>query len=72
MDYSMPTMDGPSATQEIRKLKFRGKIYGLTGQMQEEEVSFFYQSGADEVFGKPLDMSRFKAICESLVQKRLA
>jgi CheY-like chemotaxis protein len=58
MDYVMPNCDGPTATVEVRRLGYRGIIIGLTGQMQQEEVDVFLQSGADEVLGKPLDMAR--------------
>jgi len=67
MDYTMPQMDGPTAVREIRKLGFRGRIVGLTGQMQSTEVKFFLQSGVDEVLSKPLDMPRLKAICDEIL-----
>jgi hypothetical protein len=31
MDFVMPNMDGPTATQEIRKMGYRGLILGVTG-----------------------------------------
>ena len=63
----MPQMDGPSAVRQIRQLGFRGRIVGLTGQMQSTEVKYFLQSGVDEVLSKPLDMPRLKAICDEVL-----
>ncbi len=66
MDFVMPVMDGPTATQEARRLGFRGYVVGLTGQLQVEEVAIFLKSGADHVLGKPLDMDRLLAILAAL------
>eukprot|EP01042_Synura_sphagnicola_P036702 gene36702-biopygen19928 len=34
MDFVMPNMDGPTATAEIRKMGFKGPIFGVTGNAQ--------------------------------------
>ena len=60
MDFIMPRLDGPSATKEIRALGYAGLVLGVTGNGQEFDVKHFKHMGANEVFTKPLDVSRLK------------
>lgn len=60
MDFIMPRLDGPSATKEIRDLGFTGLVLGVTGNGQEFDVKHFKHMGANEVFTKPLDVTRLK------------
>ena len=57
MDYEMPTMNGPTAASEIRKLGSDVFIVGITGNMMAEDVEFFTSSGANAVLPKPFKMT---------------
>jgi CheY-like chemotaxis protein len=59
MDYSMPTMDGPTATRLIRKMGFKGPIYGVTGNALQSDIDFFTSCGLNGVFLKPLNIKAF-------------
>ena len=54
MDYQMPIMDGVTATRSIRKLGYKGRIIGVTGNAFQEDVDSFIRSGANIVLTKPL------------------
>jgi CheY-like chemotaxis protein len=56
MDFEMPVMNGPAATQKIRALGCDSFIVGITGNLFQEDVSFFKASGANKVLPKPLKM----------------
>jgi CheY-like chemotaxis protein len=56
MDFVMPNMNGPAATQAIRALGYTGLIIGVTGNALTEDKSTFLQAGATEVLLKPLKM----------------
>ena len=57
MDFEMPVMNGPDATQKIRELGYQGRILGLTGNLLREDVEYFIMKGADGVFPKPFNIS---------------
>jgi CheY-like chemotaxis protein len=59
MDYVMPVMDGPTATEEIRRLGFKGVILGVTGNGHQPEIDLFVKAGADKVLIKPLSADQF-------------
>ena len=48
MDFEMPNMDGPTATAEIRRMRSKGPIFGVTGNAQ----LFVERRGAENVFLK--------------------
>ena len=54
MDHQMPVMDGPTAAKEMRRLGYKGKIIGLTGNALPEDISSFMRHGADQVLTKPV------------------
>ena len=56
MDHQMPVMTGSVATQEIRKLGYKGRIIMLTGHALAEDVTNFMTSGADGVLNKPVNV----------------
>ena len=56
MDYEMPRMNGPSATSRLRELGYTIPIIGVTGNILNEDVKYFIQSGADSVLPKPIIM----------------
>ena len=58
MDYEMPLMRGPDATEHIRGMGFRGTILGVTGNVLSEDVAHFKSKGADEVLAKPVSLER--------------
>lgn len=57
MDYEMPIMSGPDATQTIRILGYRQLIFGVTGNVLKEDVDHFKSKGADDVLPKPVSMA---------------
>ena len=64
MDNSMPVMTGVEATRAIRELGFSGKIYGVTGNVLEEDLAAFERQGLDRAFPKPLSTKNFNLIIE--------
>jgi CheY-like chemotaxis protein len=54
-------MDGPTATKKIRSLGFSSPIFGVTGNLMDQDVERFKTSGADVVLGKPFDMKAFES-----------
>ena len=59
MDFVMPNMDGPTATQVIRDLGYSGSIFGVTGNALDSDINYFLAHGADHVLTKPFDYSLF-------------
>jgi len=65
IDFEMPVLNGPDATREIRdKLGFQGPILGVTGNIMFEDVDYFKEHGADEVFAKPISMDKLNKYLE--------
>jgi len=60
MDYEMPIMDGPTATQQLRDLGCQAHIIGVTGNVLADDVAYFKSHGADHVLPKPVDLSRLR------------
>ena len=52
VDFNMPRMNGPDTIVEMRKMGFRGPIFGVSGG-EEETMQQFLQVGADDVLQKP-------------------
>lgn len=50
-DNIMPNMCGPEAVTLMRKMGYRGPIFGVTGNMIQEDVEDFKAKGADVVIG---------------------
>jgi signal transduction histidine kinase/CheY-like chemotaxis protein len=61
MDYVMPRMEGPKAVCEIRKLGYKGRIVGLTGNGLQSDIDYYLSQGANQVFVKPLDVDAFRS-----------
>jgi len=61
MDSCMPVMNGSQACLEIRRLGFKGLIIGLSGDLFQDEINTFKNSGTDAVIAKPLDVSMFES-----------
>ena len=66
MDSVMPVMDGPTAVKDIRALGFKNRIFGVTGNAFESQISEFMGCAVDKVFTKPLDTKAFARAIESL------
>ena len=62
MDFVMPNMDGPTATETIRGLGYSGPIFGVTGNALGTDVNYFISHGADAVLAKPFDFKLFKQL----------
>ena len=54
--HRMPNMDGPTATEAIRSLGYRGRIVGVTGNAMQHDIDHFIHKGADRVLVKPVDI----------------
>ena len=62
MDFVMPNMDGPAATQSIRNLGYYGPIFGVTGNVLDSDVNYFVGCGVNAVLTKPFDYTKFKEL----------
>ena len=58
MDIHLPGMDGMQTTRRIRQLPDQSKsstpIIALTASVSDAEINLYYQSGMNDVIGKPL------------------
>lgn len=61
MDFEMPRMNGPTATQELKKRGCTCPIIGITGNVMAADKKIFFDSGASEVLAKPLSMDLLEA-----------
>jgi CheY-like chemotaxis protein len=68
MDFVMPNLSGPAATEKIRHMGYRGVIIGVTGNALTEDVEYFMRSGANAVLTKPLDINEMLRIIENRQQ----
>jgi signal transduction histidine kinase/ActR/RegA family two-component response regulator len=67
IDFVMPNMDGPTATNEIRAMGYTAPIFGVTGNILTSDIDYFIGCGADRVLGKPLNMSIFRSFIDELI-----
>jgi CheY-like chemotaxis protein len=65
MDFVMPNMTGPEATAAIRELGYKGLVLGVTGNALPDDIDYFRKCGADDVFLKPVDVSKLKETIQS-------
>ena len=65
MDYEMPRLCGPEATERIRSLGCDSFIFGVTGNVFPEDVANFKKRGANKVLSKPLS---FPDLLETLME----
>jgi CheY-like chemotaxis protein len=59
MDASMPEMNGLEATEILRRIGFKGFIFGTTGDTSEELSNQFIANGANEVLPKPITEDKY-------------
>ncbi|KAL7537802.1 hypothetical protein ACHAXR_008092 [Thalassiosira sp. AJA248-18] len=57
MDYEMPVMNGPTASNLIRELGSDVFIIGITGNVLSNDVRYFKSNGANAVLPKPVQLS---------------
>jgi len=62
MDYQMPVMDGPTATQHIRGEGCDSFIVGITGNVLPQDIEHFKICGADGVLGKPFQVEELESM----------
>jgi CheY-like chemotaxis protein len=67
MDFTMPVMDGPTATTEIRALGYNEPIFAVTGNTIQSDIETFMIAGASRLFPKPFNMDRFHEAMSSLI-----
>jgi CheY-like chemotaxis protein len=64
VDDNMPNLSGPMATKILRDRGYRGVIYGVTGNVNLEQINYFKANGANEVLAKPLKVELLKLLIE--------
>ena len=67
MDYSMPNVDGVTATKEIRKFNQSVIIVALTARGLEKDKKICLEAGMDFFLSKPVNVTDIKEAIE-LVQ----
>ncbi|KAA0161709.1 hypothetical protein FNF31_03652 [Cafeteria roenbergensis] len=71
MDFSMPKMNGPEATQRIRAAGFTGLILGCTGNALAHDVAAFTDAGVDAVLSKPIDPAHLFSLLDKRFPGRI-
>jgi CheY-like chemotaxis protein len=66
MDYEMPNLNGPEATEQIRAIGYSGIVIGVTGNVLKEDVDFFKEKGANDVLSKPVRFADIQASLSKL------
>ena len=66
IDYQMPRMSGPNATEILRQKGYKGIILGVTGNVMKEEKEIFLSKGANRVLFKPLNIKQMEETLVSL------
>ena len=69
MDYEMPVMNGPTATKKLREMGCTLPILGVTGNLLPDDVAFYKAQGANQVFGKPLNLAKFECFIHDHEEK---
>jgi CheY-like chemotaxis protein len=57
MDYEMPVLNGPSATQKLREKGCAALVIGVTGNVLTDDITYFKSMGADAVLAKPVKLT---------------
>ena len=57
IDFEMPVLNGPDATRILRDMGCTASIFGVTGNVLDEDVEYFKSHGANEVLPKPVNMA---------------
>jgi CheY-like chemotaxis protein len=64
MDNLMPVMNGVEATKELRAWGFPFLIIGITGNVMNDDLAEYLDSGADEVLIKPLKVASIRMLLQ--------
>lgn len=64
MDYEMPVMKGPDAARLLRAYGCDAAIFGVTGNVLQEDVNYFKEQGADAVLSKPVNIQLLDELWE--------
>jgi CheY-like chemotaxis protein len=70
MDYEMPILNGPKATQRLRELGYGVIVIGVTGNVLPEDREYFIRHGADAVLPKPVKIQGLLDLYDKLVTER--
>jgi len=65
-DIEMGRQSGLRLVQDLRMAGYRGLIYVVSGSVSPQVHRAALSAGADAVFSKPLDLTRFRAILKAL------
>ncbi|KAA8519414.1 hypothetical protein F0562_013711 [Nyssa sinensis] len=66
MDMEMPVMDGPTATQELRRMGVNSMIVGVTSRGQDSEKQAFMRAGLDDCHVKPLNSNTIASLLQQV------
>jgi CheY-like chemotaxis protein len=66
IDNIMIKMNGPQTIKELRKLEYEGIIIGCSGNVLEEDISSFFDSGAQYFLPKPFNKEILVIICDKI------
>ncbi|XP_054800945.1 two-component response regulator 24-like [Prosopis cineraria] len=62
MDLDMPVMSGVEATRELRAMRVRSKIAGVSTRIDEARVQEFMEAGIDVFIDKPLTSDKLSSL----------
>jgi CheY-like chemotaxis protein len=66
MDNLMPVMNGVEATKKLRELGFPNLIIGVTGNVMDDDLAEYLDSGADKVLLKPLKVASLRMLLQHI------
>lgn len=60
MDDNMPNLLGYETAKKLRERGYEGVLIGVTGDVYPENIHRFVSNGANDVLGKPLNLTKLK------------
>lgn len=69
MDVQMPTLDGHSATRELRERGYDGSIVALSAHAMKEDRAMSLAVGCDEHLTKPVDIKRLVSVIKNYTSR---
>jgi CheY-like chemotaxis protein len=72
LDYFMPEMNGLEVMEELQRMKYPGKVVGLTGNTENSMKEAFLAAGADMVLIKPLQGEDLQRIIHGTLSRLIA